>query len=65
MGFFSSLLRSDTVLFTDGSVKEAVISKLILIAIRAISRVLSLYTAPPVPETQKIPLTKNRFLFCE
>jgi hypothetical protein len=43
--------------------KEAVIGKLILIAIQAIPRVLSLNTAHPVPEAQKIPLTKNRFLY--
>jgi hypothetical protein len=54
---------SDTVLFTNSWVKEAVIGKLILIAIQAIPRVLSLYTAHPVPEAQKIPLTKNRFLY--
>jgi hypothetical protein len=54
---------SVTILFTDCPVKEAVIGKLILIAIQAIPRVLSLNTAHPVPEAQKIPLTKNRFLF--
>jgi hypothetical protein len=50
-------------LFTDESVKEAVIGKLILIAIQAIPRVLSLNTAHPVPEAQKIPLTKNPLPF--
>jgi hypothetical protein len=61
--FLNHELCSDTVLFTDSQEKEAVIAKLILVAIKATPRVLILNTVPPVPEAQKIPLTKNRFQF--